>query len=621
MSALDIDSPAVPDDYWLLASHLAEESGVSVRTLGLRDALEEDHDLPGYPVWLTPESIIFGPYGSGPCGGCLALRWQKIRTAPEREALEEGRRVNRLAPSPYLTQSTLEAARLICRWVLDVAPVPGRVHELDLRSLRVRSFPLLADPDCRVCGGSVADSAESAVITLRSRRKPAPGRYRVKHARDYGLDLKAFANPVCGMLGMAATPEVDCPTTAPVNGMMRLRVSGRLFDVYWGGHADSFDDSGVLGVFEGLERYAGGRRRRTGEPLVAALDEIREDALDPRECGVYSDEVYRSEPLLRPFDPGTPIPWVWGYSLRDERPVLVPERIAYYMGRHGGADNFVHECSNGCAGGGSIEEATLHGILELVERDAFLIGWYGRLELPEIDPATCTDRAIRFMCDRIRLNGYDVRLFDNRIDLRIPVVTAVAVRRDGDMGTLCFAAGAGLEPEDAVRAALCEVASYIPSLPQRVAQRRDAVEEMVRDYSRVRELADHATLFGHPAMAGTADFLLGERPKRSVADLYADWTAERPNGLNLTDDLRFCRDVLIAAGLDVIVVDQTSPEQRLLGLSTVSVIVPGLIPIDFGWSKQRALHLPRLRHAPRRAGLRSGDLTDADLHRVPHPFP
>ena len=64
-----------------------------------------------------------------------------------------------------------------------------------------------------------------------------------------------------------------------------------------------------------------------------------------------------------------------------------------------------------------------------------------------------------------------------------------------------------------------------------------------------------------------------------------------------------------------------SPEQRRLGLATVNVTVPGLVPIDFGWDRQRALHHPRVRTAPHAAGLLDHDLTDADLHRVPHPFP
>src|SRR5690606_26898833 len=102
---------------------------------------------------------------------------------------------------------------------------------------------------------------------------------------------------------------------------------------------------------------------------------------------------------------------------------------------------FVQECSNGCASGSCPEEALLHGMLELIERDAFLLAWYGAARLAEIDPATCRDESVHFMLDRVNLLGYDVHLYDTRADLPVPVVTAVAVRRDDGLGKLCFAAG------------------------------------------------------------------------------------------------------------------------------------------------------------------------------------
>ncbi len=71
----------------------------------------------------------------------------------------------------------------------------------------------------------------------------------------------------------------------------------------------------------------------------------------------------------------------------------------------------------------------------------------------------------------------------------------------------------------------------------------------------------------------------------------------------------------------MIAVEQTGPEQRALGLATASVLVPGLLPIDFGWARQRALRMPRLRTALREAGRADRDLAPADLNPAPHPFP
>ncbi|GAA3116481.1 hypothetical protein GCM10020254_74100 [Streptomyces goshikiensis] len=86
-------------------------------------------------------------------------------------------------------------------------------------------------------------------------------------------------------------------------------------------------------------------------------------------------------------------------------------------------------------------------------------------------------------------------------------------------------------------------------------------------------------------------------------------------------DLERCVSAVTAEGFDVVVVDQTMPEQRKLGLHTVSVLVPGLLPIDFGWSRQRALGMPRMRTGLFTAGLRERALEPGDLNPAPHPFP
>lgn len=60
-----------------------------------------------------------------------------------------------------------------------------------------------------------------------------------------------------------------------------------------------------------------------------------------------------------------------GLFILQKRPILIPESLAYYsLGRE---DSFVYETSNGCALGGSLEEAIFHAILEAAERDSFCL--------------------------------------------------------------------------------------------------------------------------------------------------------------------------------------------------------------------------------------------------------
>ncbi|MEU8777920.1 TOMM precursor leader peptide-binding protein [Streptomyces sp. NPDC048606] len=618
--------------------------GAHVVTLGVHDALGPRAAdpfaavRPAATVHLSAQAVLLGPWGGDgtapACGRCLAMRWQRLRSRSERDALETGSRVPtpvgaewpRLSPYVRDAVVALHAVLFAADGPGAAAPGPGaadrtlpQVTRLDLATLRTRTYPLAADPLCPDCGPGGTDAPRS--LTPASRPKPDPAAQRLRAASSYPVPTAALANPVTGVLGGGTWINVTSPTTAPVAGSVFMRGYAGLTDVTWSGQANSFSSSRDLAFLEGLERYAGTHRRTGTSVLTASYAELGERALDPAECGFYRPETYRDDPMVSPFDPERPIPWVYGHSLRDDRPVLVPARLAYYSAGLE-SDNFVFECSNGCAIGSCAEEALLGALLELIERDAFLLAWYGNQRLTEIDLDSVPGPAVRMMVDRAGLQGYDVHAFDNRIDLAVPVVTGLAVRRDGGPGLYSFGAGAALDPAAAVEAALSEVLTYIPHLPRQVAERRDELDAMSRDFSRVLHLKDHAQLYGLPAMAPHAASYRDPVAVRPMGDLYRSWETERrPRTGDLRDDLLFCVAELTGAGHDVIVVDQTTPEQERMGLRTVCAVVPGLLPIDFGWSRQRAPYLPRLRTAAHRAGLRSAPLTDAEMRLVPHPFP
>ncbi|WP_351225821.1 TOMM precursor leader peptide-binding protein [Streptomyces sp. NPDC002133] len=589
---------------------------------------------PSANVQLTARAVLVGPWGGddAACGQCLAMRWQRLRSRSEREALELGGEPQGAAPWPLLTPYTIDAVWSVYQAALTGHHTPAatgaadralpQVTRVDLTTLATATFPLLPEPLCPSCVSDIPETAEAAHMRLSPSPKPAPGSYRLRPIGSYALPETALANPVCGALGSSTWINPSSTTTAPVAGTNFVRGYAGLNDVTWSGQANSYATSRTLAHLEGLERYAGTHRRRGTTPVTASYDTLAADGvpvLDPAECGFYAPETYEQDPLVSPFDPAREIPWVWGHSLRDDRPLLVPARLAHYSAGVE-ADNFVFECSNGCATGGSPEEAILFALLELIERDAFLLTWYGRARLTEIDLSTCRT-AIRAMIDRAALHGYDVHAFDTRMDLAVPVVTALAVRRDGGPGTLSFSAAAGFDPEETVESALSEVLTYIPHLPYQVAERQGELQAMARDYTKVRHLKDHAQLFGLPEMAVHAGEFLEPTAVLPLDEAFGDWADVRPRTEDLLDDLRFVRDRLVGAGYDVVAVDQTTPEQQRMGLYTVSTTVPGILPLDFGWSRQRALLMPRLRTALRDAGRRESVLPESGIKAVPHPFP
>ncbi|MFE9472174.1 TOMM precursor leader peptide-binding protein [Streptomyces griseofuscus] len=617
-----------------LTAALAERPGtppVTVTPLGVRDELAVDayeFTRDAVPVGLYGHHALVGPVpaeGAPGCSRCLARRWQTVRAGYLRDALERGTEPRATGTPPWLAGFTVDALAALVAAV-SRGDRGGRhpwVWLLDLETLRVCRVALVPDGECPSCGTRPDDTAEGARITLDPGTKHDPADFRARPLAAYDLVPEAFVNPVTGALGPSFAPDLASASTSSVIGAFTTRSGDYLRECYWGGHTDSYGTSVRVGVLEGLERFAGMRARAKRTVLNASLDDLGDLAVDPRVTGLYSDAFHATAPEVPRFAPDRPVDWVWGWSLRDDRPVLVPEVVAYYHAPGGIRRRFVQESSNGCASGGSLTEAVYHGLMETVERDAFLLAWFGRLRLPEIDPASSTRTATRAMVDRLAMYGYRARFFDTRVTFPVPVVTAVAERVDGGPGLLCFGAGASLDPEAALAGGLCEIATDSVNLRRRTARDESRLRRMAGDFGQVQVLHDHPLLYGLPEMGRYTDFLLRGRDDAErvpLASLATGRGALSP-AADLRTDVEACVGAVTAHGFDVVVVDQTSPEQRELGLHTVKVLVPGLLPIDFGTSRQRAPLMPRMRTALRETGLRDDDLTPADLNPAPHPFP
>ncbi|MFD5428410.1 TOMM precursor leader peptide-binding protein [Streptomyces sp. NPDC127084] len=563
-------------------------------------------------VHMTLSEVLVGPWGGG-CGNCLAMRWQRLRSHVERDALEAGAGPRGSEGPPLVTDFLADVV-----WAHhEAGSRQGRrqalpqVTAVDITTLLSRTVALLPEPLCPTCGPVETDNAERAALHLVSCPKPAPSSYRLRTPHAFNLPETALANPVCGAVTSTTHADLMSYNGSPVSGSAAVRIATEgLVDISFHGHTDSYATSRAVAFIEGLERYAGLNRGRNAPFVTDTYANRGDHALDPRARGVYRPEVYRHNQKLTPFDPDLPIPWVWGYSLRDERPLLIPARSVYY-GSGTARENFVYESSNGSASGSCLEEAILFGLLELIERDAFLLAWYGGVPLTEIDLTYHRSPATRALIERISLSGHNVRVFDNRLDMDVPAVTAVAIRRDGGAGLLSFAAGASLDAAAAVHAAVSELAAVVPSLARRVNNRRAQLTEMADDFMKVQVLADHAELYGLPRMAQWASRYTGPSHAVPYAEIYAGWQARRPASTDLLHDLAHCREQIVAAGHDVIVVETTTPEQLACGLRCVATIAPGMLPLDFGWEKQRALDLPRL----------TSRFHKDRLHLAPHPFP
>jgi ribosomal protein S12 methylthiotransferase accessory factor len=386
------------------------------------------------------------------------------------------------------------------------------------------------------------------------------------------------------------------------------------------GRATDRETSGLAAVLEAVERRAGTHPSARRPAVRGSYAELAEHALDPRELGLLPADNALGYPR---FHPDLELEWVWGYSFGRSAPVLVPRTYAFY-GHTLTADAerpLVYETSNGCALGSCLEEAALHGLLEVAERDAFLLTWYARMPAPRVALDSARSVELRLLAERVeRTYGYRVLAFDTTVEHGIPSVAVLAVDAAPapDRPAVMCAAAAHLDPEQACLAALGELALLVAHQVREYASRAELAAAMVADADLVREMDHHALLYGHADTVPRWDFLLRGNEERTFGESFSD----RPEpAADLREDLLEVVGRYRKADLDVIIVDQTGPEQRAADLAVVKAIVPGTLSITFGHRNRRVHGLPRLHTVPMLLGHRSTPLPAAEVNPHPHPFP
>jgi ribosomal protein S12 methylthiotransferase accessory factor len=353
------------------------------------------------------------------------------------------------------------------------------------------------------------------------------------------------------------------------------------------------DAAEVCALCEAVERYC------LGNPPGRGTVRCRIDDLDP-----LSQRVAR---LLLASE-GRPIDWVHGRSLVTGRDVLVPLSCVYLRSQPATDPEVqVPATSTGAATGRDLATATLAGLYEVVERDAFMLTWLTRHAAPVLDARR--DAELSRLLDTLRdgVLGHGVHLVS--ADIPIPVILAVITdETDGTRRTFVGAA-ARLCPRDAITKALLE-AHHIRAGHRFHAARRTGWGEPLAS-NRVKSYRDHALYYAQADRSANLEFLAG-RP-RSVHDLPC---ASRSPGR----DLDRCVEVIADAGIDPIVVDITTPDIRAAGLVVVKVVAPGLIDVNPDHARPPT-HLPRLYEVPQQLGWRRSPIAQGDLNADVHPFP
>ncbi|HJT55956.1 MAG TPA: TOMM precursor leader peptide-binding protein [Ktedonobacteraceae bacterium] len=537
------------------------------------------------------------------------------------------------ALNPWLTGNArqiigLTIARDIETFIQQGVPAMGfhTVRFLRLRTLTNRCHTFLPDASCDICAQPRDDCAGDALLHFQPRPRLHPASYRVRSILNEVAALEERF--VDHRLGLQIRGLHGSGTTFATTVTRYFEYPSIKQDTSATGIAYAFRASRATAILEALERSCGFLPKAKHSVVYGSYEQLQQQAINPEQFGLIAEQqdmlqkpngVYH----LVPYTSTMPFYWVWAYSLRQQRPVLVPEQIAYYgtqaiRPKH---EQFVFETSNGCAVGGSLEDATLHGLCEVIERDAFFLTWYTRRPVPAIDWRSTQDTDLLLAIERsMRMTGFTFHAFDCTTDLGLPVILVMAVNSQDSVPKVLLGASAHIDPDKALATAFFEAAVTITQNLNRPPEELERGKRFIEDSSLILSIDDHLLVGAMPEAFSRFSFLFGEQPLQTMQERFAAHYARQPS-MDLTEELFRLVEQISYHGHDVIIVDQTSPELREAGFCCVRVLVPGLIPLTFGHLFRRTRHLDRLYLLPKELGYADHILTESELNPDPHAFP
>ncbi|WP_214416746.1 YcaO-like family protein [Sphaerisporangium fuscum] len=548
--------------------------------------------------------LKYGSPGTGPCPNCLRghLTSQQVvgytSSEPGRDDVWES-----------LDDATRDIVAALAGASRDARFPVGNLITLDLVTMEVGQREVPPRSQCRSCRPPHSTRAEFS--TDPASLAKAPGSFH--SARPLPADLsRAYVGPQT----LFKRPMADLDSAVPAAQVSIPLRTGELEPGV--GRTSSLRRSREVAILEALERYAGFCHSAGDGRIPGSLADLGPAAIDPRELGYHLPRCYaRPDFPFAELSPDEVTDWVEVTPAGGGPPRYLPERALYWAERPGRAKAFFADSSNGYALGRTVDEAALHGMLEVIERDAFLLTWYRRLRLPEIE-LDHHHRDLRDIIARVELfSGFRIRLFWAGLDTGIPVVVALA-RNESPTGPCTFvSAGASLDAAQAAESAVREVAAILAAISVTYLDDLPRAHAMAQDFTLVTTMLDHCLVGALPSSRPWFDFLTeSPAPTMKLSEVPSDY----PGFDSIADDLGYVTAKVSHAGHQAYVADVTTPELRWRDFVCVRAVIPGFLPMTFGHDLRRTEGLPRLTTAtlPYPSQLRPGE---SHLDVPPHTFP
>ncbi len=373
-----------------------------------------------------------------------------------------------------------------------------------------------------------------------------------KYSRETGIrnvppeETLARVLPLLNMAGMGEPEEITDDIGIPVFSIDR-QVTAHGKPKYYNGKGVTREQAMASAVMECIERYSA-EMREDDEVVFGTYEQACEvmSAVNPIDLILPIWAIDRLQ--------GAEIAWTSGYDMFRGEDVWVPACEVFYPYVPDTDLQLYKFHTNGIATGNTMEEAVLHAMFELIERDAWSIAEYRNTAVPDVvvDPDSVPGRLIAKFAEK----GVEIHLKDLTSDIGVTTIGAAAddvVTKDPEM--LTIGVGTHLNPEIAAIRAITEV-----------AQSRATHKDGKKINAQLQRVTNE---MGYDRIKQMNRVWYAETDRRvALSDMVDESTDD------VLDDIEVVLGKLVDAGFDsVIACDLTRPE---LNVPVVRMVIPNM---------------------------------------------
>lgn len=365
-------------------------------------------------------------------------------------------------------------------------------------------------------------------------------------------------------------------------------------------------------IGEGIERYCSAIYNKNDLPYTSYRN-ANFNCINPSNFLTYSPSLYKEKKFAwNRFNRTTKVRWTKAIDLTNKNTSInVPAAYVYLPYVYGETESrIIQNISTGLAFHSSLEMAKITSILEVIERDSFMIFWRNKMAPPKIRICSLPDY-IQCLIHRYNSTFQNLTLFDITTDIKIP--TVLAVLRSTAIGNpgLIISASCKTSPEQAIISAIEEVEltrvhciDFLQSM---------ALSNVDKTCTEFKNQKDHLLFWYNQQNSKFANFLFDSHIEVEMKDMANIGKSTYQEELNLIIQL------LSDLDYQILIANITTSDIAWYNLHVVRAIIPQLHPLSFGYTNQDFI-CDRLKSVPKKLGIKIKKKLNTNQY-IPHPFP